>query len=462
MSETIADKLNQFASENEKLAATLTAKGVPAQGGEGLVSLAEKVKRINQHVANGMKTPVRVSSVGGILAGDFVTLTSELWPVEERKVDDGANLIASGFAGKSRCVLAFTKGGKLYVKAVKRETDGTIALGNSLQIAETAPDNAVLVGMTDAVAVIYPGDAGAYAAWVTLDGLTGALAYTGIADVDAPVNLTACALADRTALLCCTHQTDGKSYAMTLGFGDGEVTVGPETELAPDFEQDEYMQAWSVAALSGRLAMVGYFRDHDTPLQYLVLAVSGDTVTQKYAGEYLTKSALPCVAVAAVNGNCCGVAGAAARTADSGETEALLTFEGWRVLPNERPQPMWWGEEDHSAGGSISQVSLDMMGEAHAVLSCVLDGTLYAAVVETTDHCPESGATVSLGACAGYARLWALNENFVIGAVERADGVYACLYRREQAVIRAEDHNDVDGLAEAAAAAGEACMVYLA
>lgn len=462
MNETIADKLNQFATENDKLAATLTAKGVPAQGSEGLVSLAEKVKRINQHVANGTKTPVRASSTGGILAGDFVTLTSELWPVEERKVDDGASLIASGFAGKSRCGMVFTKGGKLYVKAVKRETDGTIALGNSLQLADTAPASAVLVGMTDAVAVIYPGDAGAYAAWVTLDGLTGTLAYTGIVDVDAPVNLTACALADKSALLCCTHQTDGKAYAMTLRFSDTEVTVGAETELAPDFEQDEYMQAWSVAALSDRLAMVGYFKDHAAPLQYLVLAVSGDTVTQKYAGEYLTKDSLPCVAVVAVNENCCGAAGAVTRLADSGETEVLLSFEGWRVLPNERPQPMWWGVEDRSEGGSISQVSLDMMGDSHAVLSCVLDGMVYAAVVETASHCPASGETVSLGAASGYARLWALNENFAIGAVEREDGVYACLYRREQAAVRAEDNNYVDGLAAASAAAGEECMVYLA
>lgn len=462
MSETIADKLNRFAAENNELAATLTDKGVPAEGSEGLVTLAEKVKRINQHIANGTKTPLRVSAAGSVSAGDFVTVASELLLVEARKLDDGASLLASGYVGKSRCVLVFTKSGGLYAKAVKRDTDGTLTLGNSMKLADGVPDHAVVVGMTDAAAVLYPGDAGAYAAWVTLDGLTGTLAYTGIVDVDDPVNMTACALENGKALLCCTHETDGRAYAMTLQFGETAVVVGPEAALDLDFEQDAYLQAWSVAALSGQLAMVGYFKDHTAPLQYLVLAVNGDAVTRKYGGECLTKGSLPCAALAAINENLCGVGGAVTQLSDSGANETLLTFEGWQVLPNEWPQPVWWGIEDSSEGTSISQVSLDVMGDSHAVLGCVLDGVLYAAVANTTGHCPESGPTVSLGPATGYARLWALSENFVLAAVERSDGAYAVLFQRETTAVRAADNRQIDGLAETGAAAGETCQVYMA
>lgn len=198
----IASLLLQLKAQNNALGETLTGKGVPASGQEGLAALSEKVKRINQHVASGQKETVPVSAVGNVSGGDFVSLVPELTEVTTVAVEAGCSVIGSAFLGEKRIAAALIKGGHLYLKAAGQDASGAIVLGNSVLLDETAPTSATVVGFQGAAAVLYAIEGITYAAYVSYTGMTGTLQYTEAIDADNACGLTACALSDGTILAC--------------------------------------------------------------------------------------------------------------------------------------------------------------------------------------------------------------------------------------------------------------------
>lgn len=198
----IASLLLQLKAQNNALGETLTGKGVPASGQEGLAALSEKVKTINQHIAIGQKETVPVSASGTICAGDFVSLVPEMVETTTVSVEAGCSVIGSAFLGEKRVAAALIKGGHLYLKAAGQDASGAMVLGNSVLLDETAPTSATVVGFQGAAAVLYAIEGITYAAYVSYTGMTGALQYTEAIDADNACGLTACALSDGTLLAC--------------------------------------------------------------------------------------------------------------------------------------------------------------------------------------------------------------------------------------------------------------------
>ncbi len=456
----IASLLDALRAQGNALGENLTAKGVPAAGNEGFAILAEKVKRINQSIANGEKETVRVSAAGSVKSGDFVSFVDELSPVAELPAEAG-NAVGSAFLGGRRIAVAFVRGESLYLKAIGQDEDGSLVLGNSVLLTAVSPEITEVVGFQDAAAVFYIDTDGAgHAALMTFDGLTGTLQYTDVVDVDGPISLSACAVENRKALLCSAYSGSQDAAVRMVSFGESSLALGAECVIGLDFEPDGYTQGWSMAALSPSLAVMGCFKSHEEPLQRVLLSINSNAIRPIDMGTFITEGSMPCVSCAALAADCGGVASAVTRLGTPNET--VLTFEGWYTAAEFGMQPLFWGAEDRSEGTNISRVYADMCGEDYALLSCVLDGTLHATLVGLNGNRPEGCPTVPLGEADGYARLHAINGTYVLGVAERTNGIYGLLLKRIRTVVRTEAGDGVDALASGDAKAGEAVTVYSA
>ncbi len=457
----IASLLGGLRLQNEALSENLTAKGVPAAGSEGLVTLAEKVKRINQHIADGEKSTVVVSQGTPVLhAGAFIRLVPELTAVTNRGMEASCSVEASAYIGQKRVVTTLKKSGGLYLKAGGQEADGTLALGNSVRLTEDSTASSVtLLGLQDAAAAFYVSGGRGCFVYTTYEGLTGTLAYSGeLADASGAEMLSVTALNGQRALVCYTAA--GLLCAQVVAFGETGVAIHPVCILEEIAGLDAYTQGLSLAALSNSEAVLAFFMEHSEPVKLRLLTVSdGGEIEVEHYALGVTEGALPCLALCALGVNLVGLVGAVTRLGE--ENATYLTLEGWYGSKAVGLCPVFWGAED-VGGTGVSCVYADAFGNDAALLSCLQDGKLRGGVVSLNSGRPESCVTLPLADAGAYCRLHALNGSYALGIVEASGTVTIHLFRCDKKAVPCYDGSTADGLASTGGEAGEAIDIYLA
>lgn len=405
--------------------------------------------------ANGELVTAKVSQAGTVFAGDFVRRVDEMEAVTELRFVLEGKVVAAGGIGEKRALAVYTQGGKTYAKAVQY-MDNALALGNSVEIAGEAVEEAAVVELGDGrAAVLYASEGAGQAAVLVLDGRRASLAYTDLWDDGDPYNIAVSKLDTGKGLVSCLHRQEGgtgQAMVKVASFGEAGITPGPETVLETEYDDDGYSGAWSIAALSPQVGVVSFFRAYAKPVGFAVLDIVDGAVKVRYIGECVYTGSLPTTSVLAVNRGHFLFANGIARVDAGGKVvKSMLGCEVWRTTQY-GALPCWYSVDDQEYNASLSRVSAQAMKPAVCITYGV-EHEVRGMLIDIGQSSLQGYPGVMTGASEGCAVTVPLSSTYAVLIHQREGNGYAKVLRRVPTALTSD--RAVTGLAVTGGGPGE-------
>lgn len=432
--------ISDMKSANAALAENLTSAGIAAKATDGYVSLANRTSGLFH--PRGETVMRTVSASGYVYAGDSVAETRELFKLAETTVCLDGVVVGSCSLGTRSVAVAFVQNGGLYAKVVEWGADNSFSKGNALLIdADAAPETAVVVRLSDSTfAVIYNPDVAVDMAVVKVTNrLAELVAKNTIIESDA-VNIAADALnAGRVLISYLAGDTQRVAYMQCVDIKNGVTVPGTPVQLDMSaygdegFDDDEYLNAWSVCALDEKTAVVSWFYNHKTPVRFVTVTIDAEGSPRlRHTSRCVYNGSLSRTTMCKVAGNMWLFVNGLARVSESADTKSLVALELWE-LTHYGAVPIWAYKTAEAFDAGIGVVSVTLSGDGAAVLYSVGDDVV--ATLCGTGHEAESEQAVVIGSIDRFAKLhgWA-GTAIALSVIQREANVYVEAFKHSPRV----------------------------
>lgn len=452
-------RLEALLQNKNALAAELRDAGTDSPATDSLPDLTADAREVV--APKGVKQTMTVSAGARVCRSEFVERVLEYAPAGEalRFALEDVHILDAAELSAGRVGVVFAQNGQTKFKLLVADK-GTVALGNTLVLRETAVDYARLVELSEGGAlVIYPADGVGYADKISLDGRVSALAWSDTWDGDDPQNACVAELSGGRLLLTALRN-DGEAWAViaTENGSKNGLRLGDAVRLALDCDKDSYAGAWALCAVDGDSGALCFPRGDGQSLGVAVLEALDEAVTVNYAGHLTYKGALPaadCVALG--RGKWLVAYGVSYQDTSAELTKSLLAAEVWG-LTRHGAERLDYGCDDVRVGESLGGVAAENAGVGVAVsFSAETAGRcMYLAAVEgvTAGH----GAPTE--AHGGFCRVVPVTAREAICVVQRDGNGYGGLWTLAERVIPAT-RDFAHGIAVSGGAAGEEITVVV-